>query len=62
MHLSHLRIRNFRNFSELDLKLTPTTVIVGENKVGKSNLIYALRLVLDPSLSDFARRLRAEDF
>lgn len=62
MHLSYLSIRNFRNFLELDLKLTPTTVIVGENKVGKSNLIYALRLVLDPSLPDSTRRLRAEDF
>jgi len=62
MYLSHLYIRNFRNFSELDLELTPTTVIVGENKVGKSNLIYALRLVLDPSLPDSMRHLHAEDF
>ena len=37
-------------------------MIVGENKIGKSNLLYALRLVLDPSLPDSARKLREEDF
>lgn len=36
-------------------------MIVGENGVGKSNLLHALRLVLDPDLPDSARRLRAED-
>lgn len=62
MYLSHLEIKNFRNFKHLILDLTPTTVIVGENKVGKSNLIYALRLVLDPSLPDSYRCLHTEDF
>jgi len=61
-HLSRIRIRNFRNFKSLDLPLAASTVIVGENKVGKTNLIYALRLVLDPSLPELARTLRAEDF
>ncbi len=37
-------------------------MIVDENKIGKSNLLYALRLVLDPSLPDSARTLREEDF
>jgi len=37
-------------------------VILGENQIGKTNLIYALRLVLDPSLPDSARQLRADDF
>ncbi len=35
---------------------------MGENKVGKSNLLYALSLVLDASLPDSARMLRPEDF
>ena len=38
------------------------TVIVGENKIGKTNLLHAIRLVLDPSLPDSARHLRDEDF
>ena len=36
--------------------------IVGENRIGKSNFLYALRLILDPALPDTARRLRDEDF
>ncbi|OJW05298.1 MAG: hypothetical protein BGO49_31220 [Planctomycetales bacterium 71-10] len=37
-------------------------MIVGENKVGKSNLLFALRLILDPTLPDSSRRLKREDF
>lgn len=37
-------------------------VIVGENKVGKSNFLFALRLILDPSLSEFDRFLNIDDF
>lgn len=37
-------------------------VILGENKVGKTNLLFALRLILDPSLPDSARKLRLDDF
>jgi putative ATP-dependent endonuclease of OLD family len=62
MFLSRIEISNFRNFEHLDVKLGSTTVIVGENNVGKSNLLHALRLVLDPRLSDAARQLREEDF
>ena len=62
MHISRLQIKNFRNFQNLDLKLDQNVVIVGENRVGKSNLIYALRLLLDPSLSDNDRLLQEEDF
>ena len=35
--------------------------IVGENRAGKSNLVHALRLVLDASLPNSDRQLRAED-
>lgn len=37
-------------------------MIVGENGVGKTNFVAALRLVLDPSLPDSARELVADDF
>lgn len=62
MYISRVRIENFRNFCELDVALGTHAVIVGENKVGKSNFLHALRLVLDPSLPDSARQLRPEDF
>lgn len=62
MHLSRIKIVNFRNFSELDVQLAGNVVVVGENRVGKSNLLYALRLIFDPTLPDSARQLGMSDF
>lgn len=62
MHLSRIKIVNFRNFSALDVSLSGNVVVVGENRVGKSNLIYALRLIFDPSLPDSSRQLGLSDF
>lgn len=62
MHLSRIKIANFRNFSALDISLSGNVVVVGENRVGKSNLLYALRLIFDPSLPDSARQLGLSDF
>ena len=62
MRISRIQIQNFRNFKAVDVCLGHSTVIVGENKIGKTNLLHAIRLVLDPSLPDSARQLRDEDF
>lgn len=62
MHISNVVIRNFRNFKETSFDLLPRAVIVGENAVGKSNFLHALRLVLDPTLPDSERRLGEDDF
>ena len=62
MKLSRIQIHNFRNFKDLDVRLGDHAVILGENKVGKTNLLFALRLLLDPTLPDSMRRLRIEDF
>jgi putative ATP-dependent endonuclease of the OLD family len=62
MYLSRIAIENFRNFSDFDVALDGNVVIVGENRVGKSNLLYALRLIFDPTLPDSARQLRMADF
>lgn len=63
MHILGISIRNFRNFADLTVSgLQPGTVVVGRNNIGKSNLLHALRLVLDSSLPDSARVLQADDF
>ena len=62
MRLTHLTVTNFRNLDGIDIPLAGSPVVVGENRVGKSNLVHAIRLVLDPSLSNAARWLRSEDF
>jgi putative ATP-dependent endonuclease of OLD family len=61
-YVHKVEIVNFRNFQELKLVMEPTCVIVGENRAGKTNFLDALRLVLDPSIPDSLRKLRAEDF
>jgi len=61
MHLSRVQIRNYRNFADLDVAIGEDLVLVGENRVGKSNFIQALRLVLDASLPDSARQLKLSD-
>lgn len=62
MRIDRLQIINFRSLAAIDLSLGSTTVIVGENRSGKSNLLHALRLVLDPGLSHLDRELGPEDF
>ena len=62
MYLSRIRIENFRNFGGLNVSLGGNIVIVGENRVGKSNLLFGLRLIFDPSLPDSSRQLGLADF
>lgn len=62
MRLTNLRIRNFRNFEAVDIPLAPNVVLLGDNRVGKSNLLFAIRLILDPTLPDSARQLKQTDF
>ncbi|MGV9706283.1 ATP-dependent nuclease [Streptomyces sp. NPDC003483] len=62
MRISRIAIENYRNFRKFTIDPFPASaVIVGENGVGKSNLLRAIRLVLDPDLPDSARKLRKED-
>ncbi len=62
MRLSRISIQNFRNFKNCDISVDSAMVAVGENKIGKSNLLYALRLLLDPTLPESSRYLNEEDF
>ncbi len=64
MYISRIYIRNFRNFKEFDLFIPngdPLTVI-GSNNTGKSNLIKAIRLVIDNKLPVWERQFAKEDF
>ncbi|MFY0564216.1 ATP-dependent nuclease [Archangium lansingense] len=62
MHFSRIKVSNFRNLDGIDVALGPHTVLVGENGSGKSNLLFALRLIFDPTLPDAERYLGPEDF
>ena len=62
MRISRIKISNFANFSKVDVETGGSIVIIGENKVGKSNFIRALQLILDPGLSERDRQLGLEHF
>ncbi|MGD1155642.1 MAG: AAA family ATPase [Terriglobia bacterium] len=62
MYISRIFIKNFRNLPYLDLAIGKgTTCFIGENNCGKTNLVQAIRLVLDGTLSAARRRLTPED-
>src|SRR6266516_3859437 len=46
MHLSHLSLKDFRNFDQLDLTLGPGLFLFqGENAQGKTNLLEAVAML-----------------
>lgn len=54
MHISSLSIRNFRNFKNVKLNFKKgINTIIGENGSGKTNLFYALRILIDDTLPRF---------
>ncbi|MEK5439342.1 MULTISPECIES: ATP-dependent nuclease [Paenibacillus] len=60
--ISRIKIKNFRNFKDIDILLSHKQIVIGENNIGKTNLIRALQLILDPRLSDDDRQLGESDF
>ena len=63
MHISKLSIRNFRNFRNATFRFRKgVNTLIGENGSGKTNAFYAMRLLIDDSLSRRATQLRESDF
>ena len=63
MHITELRIRNFRNFLKAKFCFEPgVNTLIGENGSGKTNVFQAIRLLLDESLERNAIYLREADF
>jgi len=50
--LSKVRVRNFRNLRDFEIHLAPgLNVLVGENNIGKTNLLDAIRVALGSAAS-----------
>ena len=47
MQVEWVRIEGFRNYENETINLSNKTLIIGSNDVGKTNLIYALRILFD---------------
>ncbi|ADU31292.1 ATP-dependent nuclease [Evansella cellulosilytica] len=61
-YISRVKIKNFRNYKDVDVVLSHKQVIIGENNVGKTNFLRAIQIILDPKLSDEDRYLNESDF
>jgi putative ATP-dependent endonuclease of the OLD family len=61
--LETVRVSGFRSAREVELRLGPVTALVGEARSGKSNLLWAIRTLLDPAApprrEDLRRRASA---
>ena len=63
MFISDITLRNFRNFKNSTFSFTRgVNSIIGENGSGKSNILYAMRLLLDGNLPQAASILIEDDF
>ncbi len=58
MYIKQLTVKNYRNFGEpaFTIELKPFTLILGENNIGKTNLINALRLIFSQEITIFQKR------
>ena len=62
MRIASLRIKGFRNFVDELFVFDEKTLIIGGNDSGKSNMLYALRILFDPTLSSRDFELTSSDF
>lgn len=56
MYISKVSIKNYRNYKEFNIELKPFTILIGENNIGKSNLLEAMFLVLSHDISVYRKR------
>ncbi len=64
MYISNLKIKGFRNFPEVpfEIALRPFTLILGENNIGKTNIVSATSLIFGQEISTHqTRRLGIDD-
>ena len=50
MQITHLELRNWRNFKHVDIDVGPRLFVFGPNASGKSNLLDAFRFLQDLTL------------
>lgn len=50
MKFKNIKIKNFRNFEDIDITLDNRNVFFGMNDIGKTNFLYALRYLFDKEI------------
>jgi putative ATP-dependent endonuclease of OLD family len=62
MKLSKVKLIGFRNFKNATINFNEKTLIIGANDVGKTNLLWAIRILLDRGLNDYDIEPKESDF
>jgi putative ATP-dependent endonuclease of OLD family len=55
MYISKLTIKNYRNFKNFEINLKQFTLIIGENNIGKTNLLNAIGLIFSQDITFLKR-------
>lgn len=62
MHISNIKIKNYRNLEAIDIDIQRLVVLIGENNSGKSNLLRAVTLpFLNDDVGNINKTLTWED-
>lgn len=56
MLIEKLTIENYRNFRSFEIELKRFNLIIGENNIGKTNLLNALGLIFSPDITFYQKR------
>lgn len=62
MYISQVTLKGFRNFKDATINFTEKSLVIGSNEVGKTNLLYALRLLLDSTVPETNLEPEDSDF
>lgn len=62
MKIDYVELKQYRNFADAHINLAKNSLVIGSNDIGKTNMIHALRLLLDKSLSDADIEPSTRDF
>lgn len=63
MYINKIIIQNYRNFLSSELEMKPFTLVIGENNIGKTNILNAIGLIFSQEITFFKKRfLEIDDF
>lgn len=62
MRITQIKLKGYRNFKDATINVSDKTLIIGSNDIGKSNMLYAMRILLDRSLSEWDVEPKDSDF
>lgn len=61
MIIKELKIKNYRNLRNFEIELKKVNLIIGENNIGKTNLLNALGLIFSPDITFIQKRNLEKD-